>query len=565
MVSSFLIDIIVLLLAAVVLVPIAQALKLGSVTGFLIAGVIAGPPGLGVIGNIDEISHLAEMGVILLLFIIGVELRPTRLWLMRRLVFGLGTLQVVITGVILSCVCYLFFGVTLNEAILIGPALALSSTAFVLQILLERRSLTSVYGRASIAILLLQDLAVIPLITLVPLLAAPEWNVGVDIGVAIVEAALIVGLVIFVGRYMLQPVMHRIALSGNPDIFTAFSILLVVGTALLTEHFGLSMGLGAFLAGLLISDSSYRHQMKAEIQPFRGLLLGLFFMSMGMSIDLGLLYQNPLFMLGSVLLLLFIKIVVLIPIAHLFGIRDKHQIAVSLLLSQSGEFALVLFSLAHEVNVLSYDVYNHLLLIILLSMLATPLFASVAARISSRSARPPKASEIPSPETAPIVIAGFGRVGRRIGEILSLTGKPYVAIEMDPAVVEEQSQKGFPIYYGDVHNPGVLQSLGIEHAELIIVTVNDPKIGVELVAAIRDNDEEVTIYARGHGLAQCIKLKQAGANHVVSENIEASLELAHLALVDVGVEEKKRDAIIHDFRHKYRLQIDDAVNAQEHR
>lgn len=563
MVLSYLIDIIILLLAAVIMVPITQSLKLGSVPGFLLAGILVGPAILGVVNNVEDISHLSEIGVILLLFIIGVELRPTRLWLMRRLVFGLGTLQVVITGFAISLVAYYLFKVSLAESILIGPALALSSTAFVLQLLLERQSLATHYGRTSVAILLLQDLAVIPLITLVPLLASPHMNVGMDIGIALFQAVVILAIVIVSGRYCLQPILHRIAMTGNSDIFTAFSILLVIGMALLTEEIGLSMGLGAFIAGLLISDSSYRHQMKAEIQPFRGLLLGLFFMSMGMSINLKLFYEMPLTLIGITALLILIKILVLVPIAYFFEIRKRNQFAVALILAQGGEFALVLFAMAHESGLMGHATFEYLLLVILLSMLATPLLAGLADRLVNQAKREQPHAKTPKPdgEGVAIIIAGYGRVGRRIGEILKLSGKKFVAIDLNPAVVQVESQKGIPIFFGDVRNPEVLKSANVTEAKAIVVTVNDELVSLDLVSALRHRNLDVPIYARGHSMTQCIKLKKAGANGVVSENVEASLELASLALEKVDITPDDREKLIDDFRIQYREQIDNAVKS----
>ncbi len=270
MISPYLVDIIILLIAAVIAVPFFQAVKLGAVPGFLIAGVIVGPSGLGLISNISEIGHLAEIGVVLLLFIIGIELKPSRLWLMRRLVFGLGTLQVILTGFVLAAVSYYFFDISLRVAILVGPALALSSTAFVLQILTEQKLLRSVYGRTSFSVLLLQDLAVVPLLALVPLLSMSDPGTGKEIGFALFESLFILTLVIVIGRFFLHPLLHRVALSGNSEVFTASAVLLVLGTSLVLEHIGLSMAMGAFIAGLFISDSSYKHQIMAEIHPFRG-------------------------------------------------------------------------------------------------------------------------------------------------------------------------------------------------------------------------------------------------------------------------------------------------------
>jgi monovalent cation:proton antiporter-2 (CPA2) family protein len=562
MISSYLVDIIILLLAAVVIVPFSQAARLGAVPGFLIAGVIVGPYGLGLISNIREIGNLAEIGVVLLLFVIGIELKPSRLWQMRRLVFGLGTLQVLLTGVLLAAAAHIFFGISLRAAILVGPALALSSTAFVLQLLTEQKSLVSAYGRASIAVLLLQDLAVVPLLALVPLLAMPELSIGKDIGLALLESLFILGLVIMVGRFFLHPLLHRIALSGNPEVFTASAVLIVLGTALLTEHTGLSMAMGAFLAGLLIADSSYRHQVMSEIQPFRGFLVGLFFMSMGMSLNLNLLFANPSSALGILCLLILVKAAVLFPLAYWFGLKTNNALAVSLLLAQSGEFALVLFSLAFQSNLLTETLFQQLLLFVLLSMLATPILADLAQRLVKRQdARKDKSAELPV--EAPTVLAGFGRVGHRIGEILSLAGKPFVALDSDALVVEKERAKGHPVFYGDVRKPELLKAAGARNAGMIIVTLNDPRAAEEVVASLRNIYPDTHIYARGRSLDQCRELRRLGASGVVSENIEASLELARMALTRMGVAEKEREAVLGDFRRRYHAHIDAVIGVEK--
>lgn len=316
---AYLTDIIILLMAAVITVPLFRLAGLGTVPGFLVAGVMVGPSVLGLIDNRTEIYHLAELGVVLLLFVIGIELKPSRLWLMRRMVFGLGSLQVVVTGVLISAAAYFVFDVELRSAILIGPALALSSTAFVLQLLTEQKMLTSNYGRSSVAVLLFQDLAVVPLLALASLLTAADLTIEEDIGLALIEALAILALIILGGRYLLQPLLQRVARLGSPEIFTATAVLLVLGTAVLMEQIGLSMAMGAFVAGLLVADSEFRHQVVAEIQPFRGLLLGLFFMSMGMSIKLSQLFADPLFFAGLVLVLMLTKAAVLWVLARLFG------------------------------------------------------------------------------------------------------------------------------------------------------------------------------------------------------------------------------------------------------
>lgn len=556
MISAYLVDIIVLLLAAVVAVPLFQAARLGAVPGFLIAGVIVGPHGLKLIDNVSEIGHLAEIGVVLLLFVIGIELKPSRLWLMRHLVFGLGTLQVAVTGTVFAAIAFFFFDLSVRTAVLVGPALALSSTAFVIQILNEQRMLTSSFGRPSIAILLLQDLAVVPLLILIPLLAMPDLSIGEEIGLALAESLLILGLVVLVGRYFLHPLLYRVALSGNPEVFTASAVLIVLGTALATESAGLSMAMGAFVAGLLISDSFYRHQVLAEIHPFRGLLLGLFFMSMGMSVNLTLFLDNPLFSLALVMLLIAAKFIILLPIALLFGLRTRISTAVALILAQSGEFALVLFSLAHQSELLSTALFQQLLLVVLLSMIFTPALAQLAVRLVRVAET--EAAECPeNPIEAPIVIAGFGRVGHRIGEILSQAGKSFVALDFDASVVVRERAKGHPVYYGDARQPGVFNSACARNAVAIIVTLNEPKATEDLLVSLRKLYPDVHIYVRCKDMAHCRKLRRLGATGVVSENLEASMELARKALSNVGLGNKELKHLLINFRRSYNMQIEE--------
>jgi glutathione-regulated potassium-efflux system protein KefB len=560
MISNYLIDIIILLMAAVIFVPIFQAIRLGAVPGFLIAGVIVGPSGLSLIGNVSEIRYLAEIGVVLLLFVIGIELKPSRLWLMRRLVFGLGSLQVVLTGFLLGCIGYFVFDIPLRAVTLIGPALALSSTAFVLQLLTEQKALTSTYGRTSFSVLLLQDLAVVPLLALVPLLTMSELSVGKEIGFALAESILILGLIVLVGRYFLHPVLHRVALSGNSEVFTASAVLIVLGTALVTEHIGLSMAMGAFLAGLLISDSSYRHQVTAEIKPFRGLFLGLFFMSMGMLLNVGLLFENPVMSLGLVGALVMIKAMVLFPLAYLFGIKTKNSLAVALVLAQSGEFALVLFSLAYLAELFTETLFQQLLLVVLLSMLITPILAHFAQRLSKEKEKG-KIRDVEMP-VAPIVVAGFGRVGHRIGEIFSKAGISFVALDSDASIVKKERANGHPVFFGDVCNATLLSAAGAANAEIIIVTLNDFDATEQLVSTLRKLYPEITIYVRGHSLNKCTELRKLGASGVVSENVETSLELARMALINVGFDENKREDVLGEFRKSYYAQINGAVKSK---
>ncbi len=561
MTHTYLIDLILLLVAAVVVVPISQWIRLGAVPGFLIAGGLVGPSGFGWITNTTEIGHLSEIGVVLLLFVIGIELKPSLLWQIRRMVFGLGSAQVLLTGGVLIALSHFLFEIPLNASILIGLSLALSSTAFVLQLLTENRCLNSVYGRGAFSILLLQDLAVVPLLALVPLLAMPERGIGADISLALLESVVVLGVVVVLGRYLLQPLLHRIALSRSSEIFTATALLIVMGTALITEHVGLSMAMGAFLAGVLLSSSAYKHQIMAEIHPFRGLLLGLFFMSMGMSLNLGLLLEQPLQSLGLVLLLIVVKIVALYPVARLFGMQQTHSVAVALVLAQSGEFALVLFSLAYQAELLTNMLFEQLLLLVLLSMLATPLLAYGAQKMAKRKREcltcKEEEVEVEQPIAAPVILVGFGRVGHRIGDVLKLAGRPYVALEEDATVVEQMRAQGHPVYYGDAHNPEMLKAAGIEEAASVVVTINNPRAAEELVGYLRSRYPEVKLYARGHSLDQCLVLRHMGASDVVSENIEASLELARMTLNDIGVETSEGEAIIEGYRRTYHEQMNE--------
>ncbi len=556
MVSIYITDIIILLIAAVIIVPVFQALRLGAVPGFLVAGVLVGSSGFGLIDNVSEISDLAEMGVVLLLFVIGIELKPSRLWLMRRFVFGLGSLQLLLTGALLTGLAYMG-GLSLRASILVGPALALSSTAFVLQLLTEKKALNSSYGRTSFAILLLQDLAVVPLLALIPLLATPEMSIGKDIGIALAESVLVLFVVIVGGRYFLNPILHRVALSGSSEIFTASAVLIVLGTALITEHIGLSMALGSFIAGLLISDSSYRHQVMAEIQPFRGLLLGLFFMSMGMSLNLSYFLENPKISLLILAALVFFKIAMLWPLAYIFGLKGKTALAVALTLGQSGEFAMVLFALAHESELLSEPVFQQLLLVVLLSMLVTPILSAFAGWLLRGGHLKGKKTieNIEAMIDAPIVIAGFGRVGNRVGDILSIIGQPFVALDLDAERVERERANGHPVFYGDVRQPEVLKAAGAGNASIMIVTLNDTEASEQLVATLHETRPDMKVFARGHDLQQCRHLKELGASEAVSENVEASLELARITLSEIGVQEVDQDMLLSNFRRSYHAQI----------
>jgi len=553
---EYLTDIILLLAAAVIAVPLFQSLGLGAIPGFLVAGIVLGPSGLGYIENHDEIAHLAELGVVLLLFVIGIEINPSRLWKMKRLVLGLGTLQVLVTGALITIIVHEFLDAAWQISLLTGAALALSSTAFVLQLLTEKKLLYSEYGRPAVAVLLLQDLAVIPLLAYVSLIATPELTIAEDVFIALAEALVILVLIIVAARYVLNPLLKILARFGSPEIFTASALLLVLGTAQAMESVGLSMAMGAFIAGLLIADSSFRHQITAEIQPFRGLLLGLFFMTMGMSINLELFLGDPLVLLAVVAALMAVKFVTLWPLSRLFGIQQKASVSVALLLAQSGEFALVLFALAKGMGLLDELLFQHLLIVVMLSMLATPALEKLASRIfltarSSNGGVPAVDINGSGQETGTVILAGFGRMGHRIGYILELMQVPYVAIDTDASLVEREREEGKAVYFGDAKRPEVLRAAGVADAPLVIVSIDDIEATESVVSSLHSAFPDVPVFARGHDLTQCRSLGSLGAHFTVSETMEASAELARAALLFMGAERPEVAAALKDFRKDY--------------
>ena len=558
---EYLTDIIFLLTAAVIAVPLFQSLRLGAIPGFLVAGIVLGPSGLAYIENYDEIAHLAELGVVLLLFVIGIEINPSRLWKMKGLVLGLGTLQVLITGGLITILVHEFLNTSWEISLLIGLALALSSTAFVLQLLTERKVLSSEYGRPSVAVLLLQDLAVVPLLAFVSLIAAPELTIAEDVFLALVEALIILVLIIVTARYILNPLLKLLVRFGSPEIFTASALLLVLGSALAMENIGLSMAMGAFIAGLLIADSSYRHQIIAEIQPFRGLLLGLFFMTMGMSLNLELFLANPLVLLVIVVALMAVKFVTLWPLSRVFGIKGKASISVALLLAQSGEFALVLFALAMGMGLLDELLFQQLIIVVILSMLATPALEKFAHRIFLSSQR--SITTMPDMDVSrvdldqsdsgarPVILAGFGRMGHRIGYILELMKVPYVAIDSDASLVDRERAEGKSVFFGDAQRPEVLRAAGVVDAPFVIVSIDDLEAAERVVSSLHSAFPDVPIFARGHDLVKCRDLRALGAHFTVSETLEASAELARVALLHIGAENPEVEVALEHFRKNY--------------
>ncbi len=549
------VEVLVLLTAAVLLVPLSKRLGLGSVLGYLMAGMLVGPWGLGLIDRLEEIRHIAEFGVVFLLFIIGIESKPARLWVMRRTVFGLGTAQVTVTGLLLTGLA-LLFELDARTAIIVGFGLALSSTAFGLQFLTERGELGTHSGRAAFSILLLQDLAVVPLLTLVSLLAQPVSLVeGIEF--ALLDTILVVASVILFGRFLLSPLLHHVATSRNSEVFTAAAVLVVLGTAWLMDAVGLSMALGAFLAGMMLADSSFRHQIIADIQPFRGSLLGLFFMAVGMSINFGLLTERGLLVIALVAGLLSLKAGVLWGLCRLAKIEQEHSLRVSLLLAQSGEFGFVIFALAVTEGVMMTELFQMLTLIIALSMALTPLLVRVHFRFEhhrpdGHHAHPHQINHASMEgKEHYVVLAGFGRMGRNVAKILAVRKIPYLAIDSDPERVALARGKGFEVFYGDASRAAVLHAAGAERADMLVVTLDKPEVTGRLVKIMHEHYPHTPIYTRARDQAHVEQLYKLGARYVVSETREASFQLGGEILRANGIAVEEVDRLLGDLRNTY--------------
>ncbi|WP_130932092.1 MULTISPECIES: monovalent cation:proton antiporter-2 (CPA2) family protein [unclassified Pseudomonas] len=545
---------VVFLLAAVLTVPLAKRLQLGAVLGYLFAGVIIGPSGLGLISDTESVAHISELGVVLLLFIIGLELSPRRLWVMRKSVFGVGLAQVLLTGTVLGVLALYVFGQPLNTAIVLGLGLALSSTAFGLQSLAERKELTSPHGRLAFAILLFQDIAAIPLIAMVPLLAGSAENVtaadDVNQGLRVLVS---IAIVVIGGRYLLRPVFRVVAKSGLPEVSTATALLVVMGTAWLMDLAGISMALGAFLAGLLLADSEYRHELEAQIEPFKGLLLGLFFMSVGMGANLSLLLREPIVVLGLTVLLIAVKLPLLFILGRLAGALNKvSAIRLGIVLAAGGEFAFVVFKIGRDHGLFDPRLYDLLVLAITLSMALTPLLMLICGRLVSPKVQPvavpEKFREIDTDEPR-VVIAGMGRMGQIVARILRAQNIKFVALDTSVETIElSRSFGGVPVFYGDPMRPEILSAAKVGEAEFFVIATDDPDTNIKTAELVRKLYPHIKIIARARNRQHVHRLMDVGA-HAVRETFYSSLEMSRQTLIGLGLTQAQADARIKRFKH----------------
>lgn len=550
--ASFLSETLIFLIAAVVVAPVFQRLRSSLVLGYLVAGVIIGPGVLGLISGSKQVHNIAELGVVFLLFTIGLELSVDRLKVIRNQIFGVGTAQVGVTAVIVAAIAY-SVGFSLQTSVIIGGGLALSSTAVVLQLLSERGELTSRRGRLTFAILLLQDLAVVPLLALVPAFAgegddtvtALLWTFGKAL-------LLLVGVAIF-GRFVVRPLFRAVAVGRSSELFAAVTLAVLLGMAWLTGTFGLSLAIGGFLAGLLLAETEYRHQVAADIQPFRGLLLGLFFMTVGISLDLGIIFENTLLVLGLLLGLIVLKTAITMVLCRITGVSSAISLNTALVLSQAGEFGFVLFALAGGFGLLEPREATILTAVIGLSMALTPGLAWLGNLLNRRmEANLAEKREDMQSESADmkdhVIIAGFGRVGQSVVKTLSAAGIPYVAVEFEPTRVAEARAQGLSVYYGDASRVEVLEALGADRARAAVIILDNATAAERVVNLLHRRFPNLNIFVRARDNAHKRRLTTAGASGIVHETYELSLQLGETVLRGFGTPDDQIQEIIRDHR-----------------
>lgn len=527
--------ILLFLFAAVVAVPIAQRLGIGAVLGYLLAGIAIGPWGLGFIRDVDEILHFSELGVVFLMFIIGLELNPGKLWQLRRQIFGVGAGQVMLTAMVLGGLLYLTH-FDWQAALIGGIGLAMSSTAMALQLMRDKGMTRNEGGQLGFAVLLFQDIAVIPALALIPVLAGASSG-GNDWQMITMKVLAFVGMLVG-GRYLLRPIFRLIVASGVREVFTAAALLVVLGSALFMQALGFSMALGTFLAGILLAESEYQHELEIAIEPFKGLLLGLFFISVGMALNLGVLYTHILQVLAGVIILVLVKGGVLYLLARLFDLRTSVRLQFAGVLSQGGEFAFVLFSAAAASKVISSSQLALLLVVVTLSMMTTPLLLKYIDRILFRRYNAQEESDekhFVEDNEPQVIIVGFGRFGQVIGRLLMANKMRITVLERDISAVGLMRTFGYQVYYGDATNLELLRAAGAEKAKSIVITCNEPEDTMEIVHLCQQHFPHLSILARARGRVEAHELLQAGVKDFSRETFSSALELGKKALITLGM------------------------------
>ncbi|MGC3980365.1 MAG: monovalent cation:proton antiporter-2 (CPA2) family protein [Steroidobacteraceae bacterium] len=534
--------------AAVLFVPLFRWLKLSSILGYVAAGLVIGPWGMGLISDVESILQASEFGVVMLLFVIGLELQPSRLWVLRRAVFAVGSAQVVLCALAIAGAAY-WYGVNRLGAFVVGFGLALSSTALVLQVLAERGQLKSNHGRAAFGILLFQDLAVLPMLAMLPLATRSAQSLSSSL-LALGKLLAVMAVVVIVGRVLLRPVLRLVARTKVTEVFTAATLLIVIGMALIVNAVGLSMSLGAFLAGVLLADSEFRHELEADIEPFKGLLLGLFFIAVGMSANLGLLFQEPGALLLITLVFMALKFVVIALIGK--GSQQPRDSAwrLSLSLVAGGEFAFVLFTLAVKQSILDPEMGDLLILSVTLSMILGPLLLSAYdATLHRRFARGDERpfDDIEAQE-GKVLIAGFGRFGQIVGRVLRARRMGFTALDSSPANINFIRRFGSHVYYGDASRLDMLRAAGAEHATVLVLAIDDVEASLRTAEIVHQHFPALKIFARARNRQHAFRLMELGVHEIIRETYASSLEMAEGVLEALGESARAARSTVRRFR-----------------
>lgn len=562
----------VVLGAAGVVIPLFHRLRVSSVLGFMLVGIVVGPFGIAslaphlpwlsaiTITAPGSIEPIADLGVVLLLFMIGLELSFERLWLMRRVVFGLGGLQVVLCASVLAAAA-VALGYSWNGAVVIGLALAMSSTAVAIQVLAEEKRLNTATGRTAFAVLLFQDLAVVPVLFAVGALGStPHTASAVDVGLAIGQALLAVVAIVALGRLVLRPLFRSVARTRSAELFVAACLLVVIATGLATAAAGLSMALGALIGGMLLAVTEYRRQVEVTIEPFKGLFVGVFLISIGMSLDIRTMATHPLLVFGGSVAVVLLKLLIVTPAARAFGLTWATGLQTGLLLGPGGEFGFVIVSVAIGAHLLAPDTASEVLFVTALTMATIPLLSNLGNRLAPRlTSKTPVDPDLLVPETSDalprVIVAGFGRVGQTVAALLEKHRVPYVAVDSDPRRVAVQRKQGKLVYFGDMTQIALLRRVHLDTARALVVTLDDTDAADALVAGARAERADLLIVARARDAAHAAHLYRAGASDAVPETIEASLQLSEAVLVDVGVAMGPVIASIHEMRAEMQAAI----------
>jgi monovalent cation:proton antiporter-2 (CPA2) family protein len=549
--SDFLSQAVIYLTAAVVAVPLFKRLGLGSVLGYLLAGILIGPHALQLISDPEQVLHFAEFGVVMLLFLVGLELEPQKAWALRRALFGLGGFQVAMTILVVAGGAKMA-GLSWPVAVVIGIGVAMSSTAIGLASLEERRQLATPGGQASFAVLLFQDLSVIPLFMVLALMAPDAAKSGVD-GWAVAKAVFVIAAIVVASRTVLRPLMRIVAQTGLREIFVAFSLLLVIGVSLAVQAVGLSMALGTFLAGVLLADSEYHYELRLDIEPVKGLLLGLFFIAVGMSVDLSLLTRQPETIVGLALLLVLAKILLLLALGRGFKLHFRDALLFGVALSQIGEFAFVIFGVALAQGSLPRAQYDLMNAVVAVSMLMTPLLLILYDRVVKLECkeRPQDGIE----EANPVIIAGFGRFGQIVGRVLIANGIAATLIDKDPNQVDLMRGFGWRCYYGDASRLDLLEEAGIDKARLLVIAVDDPESALNIARLAKQRWPHVPVVARARSRTTAYDLRELGLDPI-RETFYSSLEAARQSLLALGETAESAETILAHFERHDREQFE---------